>query len=314
MKPPPPPDETSPTGWASVDDLGQNGTIGGEGGEVVEVTTTADLLVAIDGSTPRIVRVKGVLGERGRIPIGSNKTVEGVDGAELHGAVRMDGSVNVILRNLKIVGNDCADADEPEPGAVPDCSSGADAVTIRSGAHHVWVDHCDVSDGSDGNLDVTEQADYVTISWTKFSYSRQRDGGHHFSNLVGGGDGAMGDAGHLRVTFHHCWWADNVNQRMPRTRRGKIHVVNNLYSSAGNSWCTNSGFETHLLVENNIYTGVRNPLSPDANGDMLARNNVFTNTTGTTMAMGTGFTPPYTYTPEPTQGLEAAIRSGAGPK
>ena len=106
---------------------------------------------------------------------------------------------------------------------------------------------------------------------------------------------------------------DEFGNRYFRTRRGKIHVVNSLYSSAGNSYCTNSGFETHLLVENNVYTGVKNPLSPDANGDMLARNNVFTNTTGTTTANGTGFTPPYTYASEATGALEAAIRSGAGP-
>jgi pectate lyase len=101
----------------------------------------------------------------------------------------------------------------------------------------------------------------------------------------------------LNVTWHHNWWADNVNQRMPRTRRGKIHIVDNLYTSVGNSYCTNSGFETNVIDENNIYIGVNNPLSPDANGKMLARNSVFTNTTGTTAptgaAVGTGFTPPY---------------------
>src|SRR5689334_9249409 len=97
MTPPPPPEETSPTGWASVDDLGQNGTTGGEGGDVVDVATTAELLAAIAGTMPRVVRVSGTLGDGQRIPIGSNKTVEGVAGAGLQGAVRMDGSVNVIL-------------------------------------------------------------------------------------------------------------------------------------------------------------------------------------------------------------------------
>jgi pectinesterase len=67
------------------------------------------------------------------------------------------------------------------------------------------------------------------------------------------------------------------------------------------------------LVENNVYNGVKNPLSPDANGDMLARGNVFTGTSGTTVANGTGFTPPYSYAPEPTNTLAAAIMSGAGP-
>jgi pectate lyase len=32
-----------PTGWASIEDLGLDGTTGGEGGVVVEVGTTAEL-------------------------------------------------------------------------------------------------------------------------------------------------------------------------------------------------------------------------------------------------------------------------------
>ena len=68
--------------------------------------------------------------------------------------------------------------------------------------------------------------------------------------------------GKLSVTFHHNWWAQNVNQRMPRTRFGDIHVFNNLYTSTGNSYCTNAGIQTHLLVENNVYIGVNNPLPP----------------------------------------------------
>jgi hypothetical protein len=35
---------------------------------------------------------------------------------------------------------------------------------------------------------------------------------------------------------------------------------------------------------------------------------------GTQSANGTGFTPTYTYTADPTSGLEAAIRAGVGPK
>jgi pectate lyase len=122
------------------------------------------------------------------------------------------------------------------------------------------------------------------------------------------------DATHLNTTFHHVWWADNVDQRMPRTRFGDIHVFNNLYTAAGNLYCTNAGIQTHVLVENNVYVGVNNPLSPDANGDMLARGNVFTNTRGTTTAAGVGFVPPYQYTLEATAGLQAAIMTGAGPK
>ena len=128
--------------------------------------------------------------------------------------------------------------------------------------------------------------------------------GHRFSNLIGSGDNVTTDAGHLRVTFHHNWWADNVDQRMPRTRFGNIHVFNNLFTSTGNSYCTNAGIQAHVLVENNVYIGVNQPLSPDANGDMLARGNVFTSTSRRTRPPTEPASRlPYTYT------LDATARS-----
>ena len=308
MTPPP----ASPlVGWASVNMMNQNGTTGGGTATPVIVTTAAAFTTQVAGTTPRVIHVMGSL--TGSFPIGSHKTIIGICGAELRGHVGFSGSVNVIMRNIKMVGYNCSDSPN-------DCSGGDDAITVGNSSHHIWFDHMDVSDGSDGNLDVTSGSDFVTISWTKFSYSTMRTdpeqgaSGHRFSNLIGSADNVPADVGHLNVTFHHDWWAQNINQRMPRTRRGNIHVFNNLYTPVGNSYCTNSGFETHLLVENNVYVGVNNPLSPDANGDMLARGNVFTNTTGTTTANGTGFTPPYTYTADATSGLQATIMSQVGPK
>lgn len=122
------------------------------------------------------------------------------------------------------------------------------------------------------------------------------------------------DVGHLNITWHHNWWADNIAERMPRSRDGKIHVVNNLFTASGNDYCTNSGSQSSLLVENNVYIGVSNPLQEDSNGNMLARCNVFTSTSGSKTASGTGFTPPYTLTPDATPALEATIRAQAGPQ
>ena len=45
---------------------------------------------------------------------------------------------------------------------------------MQKASHHVWFDHDDISDGSDGNLDITHASDYITISWTKFHYSGKR--------------------------------------------------------------------------------------------------------------------------------------------
>jgi pectate lyase len=306
-----PPAASPLVGWASVNEMNQNGTTGGGTATPVVVTSTGDFNTQAGGTTARVIHVSGNLS--GTFTIGSNKTVIGVCGATLQGSVRISNSVNVILRNIKVVGNNCSDSPQQ-------CSGGADAVSITNSSHHVWVDHLDVSDGSDGNLDTNAGSDFVTISWTKFSYSTRRTdpvqgtSGHRFSNLVGSGDNVPGDVGKLRVTFHHNWWAQNVDQRMPRTRYGNIHVFNNLYTSSGNSYCTNAGIQTHVLVENNAYIGVNNPLSPDANGDMLARGNLFQSTTGTTTANGTGFTPPYQYSLDATTNLRATIEAQAGPR
>jgi pectate lyase len=317
-----PPPAQAVQGWAAVSAMNQESTTGG-GDVAPQIVTTLDAFTAaVKGTTPAVVYLNAVL-PPASIAVGSNKTIVGFCGAELHGHLGISHAANVIVRNLKIVGYGVGDCTkDPSFDAAVGCSSGDDAVSITGASHHIWVDHCDISDGTDGNLDINAGSDFVTISWTKFHYSPRTDSvgndstgvnGHRFSNLVGSADNVPEDVGHLNVTFHHDWWADNVNQRMPRTRNGKIHVVNSLYTSVGDKYCTNAGFQASLLVENNVYSGVSKPLSPDANGDMLARNNIFTQTTGTTTATGTGFTPPYAYTPEDPAALEATIRSGAGP-
>lgn len=317
-----PPTLATVSGWASVSGLGTTTTSGGGNAAPQTVKTLDAFKKAVAGDAPAVVYLDAVLPAAG-IAIGSNKTIVGLCGAEIHGHLGLSHAVNVIVANLKIVGygvGDCA----KDPGFDPavGCSSGADAVSVSGASHHVWFDHCDISDGTDGNLDINAGSDFVTISWTKFHYTPRTDNigddstgenGHRFSNLIGSADDVPEDVGHLNVTFHHDYWAENVNQRMPRTRNGKIHVVNNLYTARGNSYCTNSGFQAHLLVESNVYSGVKNPLSPDANGDMLARNNVFKDTTGTMTANGTGFTPPYTYVPEGTGSLADQIMAGVGP-
>ena len=47
---------------------------------------------------------------------------------------------------------------------------------------------------------------------------------------------------------------------MPRSRRGKIHVVNNLFTAEGNTTAPTPASIRTLLVENNVYIGVKNPL------------------------------------------------------
>jgi pectate lyase len=302
-----PPAPSTLVGWATEG----SGTTGGGNQTPIVVTTAEQLTQSIAGDGPAVIHVSGSLS--GNFNIGANKTVIGICGAEIHGHIGISAVSNVILRNLKVVGYNCTDS----PAS---CRDGADAIGILGGAHHVWVDHLDVSDGSDGNLDVTQGGDFVTVSWTKFSYSSMRtdpvvgDSGHRFSNLIGASDTDTRDPGHLNITWHHCWWADNVDQRMPRSRRGQIHLFNNLFTAAGNSYCSNAGQDAKLLVQNSIYSGVNSPLQITQNGTLRSEGNEFPGSSGNQNGSGNGFTPTYSFTLDPVAGLEAAIQAGVGPK
>jgi pectate lyase len=296
------------------------------------VTTLGALNTALSGTSPAVVWLEGTV--TGDVKLGSNKTLVGVCGAELHGHVEVSGSSNVIIRNLTIVGYGVGDCSlDPSYDATMGCSSGSDAISVWKNAHHIWIDHCDISDGTDGNLDITLGSNYVTVSWTKFHYSPRTDNtgsdstgasGHRFSNLVGGTDtppSTYDDASTLNVTWHHDWWADNVVERQPRVRFGKNHVFNSLFTSTSSKYCVRAGIDAHLLVESNVFVGVANPqqfnnASDQTTAFITSSNNLYTKTSGTqaTGGGGTAFTtPPYAYTADPTADLQAAIQAGAGP-
>jgi pectate lyase len=328
-----PPAASPLLGWASQSGNGVTTTTGGGSATSTTVTNLAALQAAAKGTTAAVIYVKGVMAA-GTVTVGSNKTVAGLCGAEIHGHVEMSGSVNVIIRNIKIVGYAVGNCSlDPSYDSSVGCSSGDDAISVQKNAHHVWFDHCDISDGTDGNLDITNGADFVTVSWTKFHYTPRTDNsgsdstgasGHRFSNLVGGTDSPSGydDANSLNVTWHHNWWADNVMERQPRVRFGKNHIVNNLFSATGDNYCVRAGIDAKLLVENNAFVGVDNPqefnsTSDQATATITAKGNLYSGTSGSasTGGGGTAFTtPPYSFTADATAGLQAAVQSGAGPK
>ena len=324
-----PPAASALVGWASVSGGGITTTTGGGNATPQTVTSVAALNSAAGGSNAAVIYVSGVL-PNGTVKIGSNKTIVGICGAELHGHLDMVGSSNVIVRNIKIVGYAVGNCSlDPDYDSSVGCSSGNDAVTVEQGTH-IWFDHDDISDGTDGNLDITLAADYVTVSWTKFHYTARTDNngsdstgasGHRYSNLVGGSDNSSGDVGKLNVTWHHNWWADKVVERQPRVRYGKNHVFNNLYTSTGDDYCVRAGMDAQLLVENNAFVGVASPQQFNSTADqgtsyITANNNLYSGTSGSesTGGGGTPFTsPPYTYSMDAASAVQSAVQSGAGP-
>ncbi len=321
-------------GWASVSGNGVATTTGGGNAPPTLVTTLEELQAAVEGDEPRVILVRGVL-EPGDIEIGSNKTIAGTCGAEVHGHLELSESVNVIVTNLTIVGYGEGDCSlDPDFDAAEGCSSGADAVSIQRNSHHVWFDHCSVRDGTDGNLDVTNGANFVTVSWTKFSYTPRTDdvgsdstgaSGHRYSNLVGGTDDPddFDDANALNVTWHHDWWADNVVERQPRVRFGQNHLFNNYYDSLTTNYCVRAGIQARLLLEGNFFDGVDDPHEFNNEDDQLTSNitadasNTYVATTSDRATGGGGpafLEPPYEYTLDDSATVPEAVTLGAGPR
>ena len=324
-----PPAASALVGWASVSGGGITTTTGGGNATPQTVTSVSALNSAAGGSNAAVIYVSGVL-PNGSVKIGSNKTIVGICGAEIHGHVDVVGSSNVIIRNIKIVGYAVGNCSlDPSYDSSVGCSSGNDAITVEKGTH-IWFDHDDISDGTDGNLDITLGADFVTVSWTKFHYTARTDNngsdstgaaGHRYSDLVGGSDNSSGDVGKLNVTWHHNWWADNVVERQPRVRYGKNHLFNNLWSSSAANYCVRAGMDAQILVENSAFVGVKNPQQFNSTADqgtsyITANGNLYSGTSGTE-ATGGGGTPftsaPYPYTMDAASSVQSAVQSGAGP-
>lgn len=271
------------TGFATQN----GGTTGGKGYSEVTVSNAADLAKYASAGNKIIYVKPGTYA--GPINVGSNVTIYGYQGAVITqpttgSAMKLSGSKNVIIRNLKFQGIGAHDDDDE------------DCLQVNHESKNVWIDHVDIYDGHDGNLDITNASDYVTVSWTKFSYT-SKSTGHQFSNLIGNSKTKTSDRGHLNVTFHHTWWADGVVERMPRVRFGKVHVANNLFDSKNTSYCVRAAIEADIRIENNVFLNVQKALDLyTSDGKITAAqmiNNYEENVKKKEAGMGTAFKPSY---------------------
>ncbi|MFC7375502.1 polysaccharide lyase family 1 protein [Brachybacterium sp. GCM10030268] len=169
-----------------------------------------------------------------QLDLPSNLTLIGEDDARLIGVSLILRGENIIVRNLELTGMENCFPQRNQDGWV---SEGFDVVGLI-GAKNVWLDHLtidgpyragepketifgDVVHRVDGLLDITNQADLVTVSWSTI-----RNGST--SVLIGNSDSKPEDEGKLRVTFHHNRF-ENLAERAPRVRYGAVHVYNNLF-------------------------------------------------------------------------------------
>jgi len=313
-------DQCKVVGWAT-----QNGGVTGGGSATPKVVSTyADLKSALTTASVKVVHVQGTITfpNSGRITIQdqTGKTIIGLPGSKMVSIDRSkEGSGifyikrcnNFVMRNLTFEGTGAYDTD------------GNDNLTLDN-CQNFWIDHCDFRDGTDGNFDIKNQSDYISVTWCKFSYAKPPIAGgsggsndHRYSNLIGSSDGATNDQNKLNVTFQYCWWAQGCVERMPRVRFGKVHVVNSLFNSTVSKNCIRAGYKANLLIENNVFIGVKTPIDLYQNNftAVTARNNLFTNTSGNTSGNGTAFTPPYSLTIVPASNVQSLVTNaecGAG--
>ena len=279
------------TGWATQN----GGTTGGAGKTTVTVSNVSDLRKYAEAGGYTIYVKPGTytVASKDAIEVGSNVTIYGYQGAILAqtytGTTNEDNTVlnikgdNVIIRNIVVKGAGAVDKDA------------GDCMHVRGGTR-VWIDHVEVYDGEDGNLDVINGANYVTISWSKFHYTSASTE-HQFSNLIGNSDSKTTDSGKLKTTLHHNWWADGAKERMPRVRFGQVHVANNLFDSDDASHCVRAAYMADLRVEGNVFIGVKKPIDLyDGDYTAVYSNGNYTESTSGNSGSGTNsnaFTPTY---------------------
>jgi pectate lyase len=213
--------------------FGEN-AVGGQLGSIYHVTNldnsgAGSLREGAESDSSRwiVFDVSGTIDLSSPIDVGSNTTIDGrgqqvtITGEGLH----INGEQHVIVHNLIFDGGD------------------DDAIQIKDGSQHVWIDHLTLSDYYDGLLDITVQATDVTVSWCHFL-------DHDKTMLISASVDHTADTV-IRATLHHNHF-DHTNQRHPRLRYGKVHAYNNYYDQWG-SYGIGSSQNGQVLSQSNIF-------------------------------------------------------------
>ncbi len=304
------------TGWAA-----QNGVTGGGNATPTVVTTYDQLKAAVNSNAVKVIHISGQITFplAGRLTLNNQtgKSILGLAGARLisvdltsggSGILYVKNSSNILIKNITFEGPGAYDVDGNDNMTIDNCTN-------------VWVDHCTFQDALDGNLDIKNASDLITVTWTKFEYLKAPipggSGGsndHRFSNLFGSSDDATQDEGKLRITMQYCWWANGVRERMPRVRYGKVHLLNNYFNSSVSNYCIYAGYKADLLIEKNYFENVKNPIRLETGNFIAAQSvdNIFSGVSGTMIGSGAAFTPPYAIDKIATQDVKQTVMTGAG--
>ncbi|CAH9135994.1 unnamed protein product [Cuscuta epithymum] len=210
--------------------------MGGKGGEIYVVSDSSDddtvepkqgtLRHAVIQTEPLwiVFAADMTIKLKHELIFNSHKTVDG-RGANVHitggGCITLQYISNVIIHNVHIY--DCVPTGNTNIRSTPThvgwrSKSDGDAISVF-GSRNIWIDHCALSHCTDGLVDVIMGSTAITISNSFFSH-------HDEVMLLGHDDKYLPDTG-MQVTIAFNYFGEGLVQRMPRCRRGYIHVVNN---------------------------------------------------------------------------------------
>ncbi|XP_060675594.1 probable pectate lyase 18 isoform X2 [Ziziphus jujuba] len=210
--------------------------MGGKGGQIYVVTDSSDRDAAnpIPGTLRHAViqteplwivfSADMTIKLKHELIVNSFKTIDG-RGTNVHivgnGCITLQYVSNVIIHNVHV--HHCKPSGNADIASSPTHvgwrgKSDGDGISIF-GSRKIWIDHCTLSYCTDGLIDAIMGSTGITISNNHFSH-------HDEVMLLGHSDGYLPDSGmQVTIAFNHFGVA--LVQRMPRCRRGYIHVVNN---------------------------------------------------------------------------------------
>ncbi|KAH6801717.1 Pectin lyase-like superfamily protein [Perilla frutescens var. frutescens] len=212
------------------------GAVGGKGGRYYVVTDSSDhdamnptpgtLRHAVIQDEPLwiIFQSSMAIKLKHELIFNSFKTIDG-RGANVHitgnGCITLQYISNVIIHNVHIY--NCVPSGNTIVRSSPSHAgwrgkSDGDGISIFS-SRNIWIDHCALSHCTDGLIDAIMGSTAITISNSYFSH-------HDEVMLLGHNDNHLADSG-MQVTIAFNHFGEKLVQRMPRCRRGYIHVVNN---------------------------------------------------------------------------------------
>jgi len=230
------------------------------------------------------------------------------------GIWRFKGAENVIIRNVKLRGGGAVDVNGQDAICLTIRDVASNKYQTQCGSNHVWVDHCEFFDGTDGNFDIGGDCDYLSISWTHQRYEPDVNYGHKYSCLISGGM-AERYRGKMHITFDFCKWGEGISCRTPMMRYGSVHMLNNYYSYRGGTYMLDILAESSILIDRCYFTatdGTWMSSRSNAATAIVFKDNYQVPAKDLEKAKGE-FAVPYAYNYVESSAVNYIVESGVGP-